>query len=211
VNGSALREAVVRWSRSLFDRGYTAGSSGNISVRFGDGFLVTPTNSCLGFLEPDGLSELDAGGNLVSGDHPTKEWPLHRAFYEGRPAAAAVVHLHSPYATALSCLADIDAENAIPPITPYAVMRVGNVPVIPYFIPGSPEVAPVVRAHAARHAAILLANHGPVVAGASLKAAVFAIEELEQTARLALMLRGQAVRALTTEQIAELEAAFPLS
>jgi len=209
MSGPAIKEAIVRWSRSLFERGYTAGSSGNISVRFGDGFLVTPANSCLGFLESDRLSELDAAGNHVAGDPPTKELPLHFAIYEARSAAAAVVHLHSHYATALSCLADVDPENAIAPITPYVVMRVGEVPVIPYARPGSATIAPLVRAQAARHDAMLLANHGPVVAGRTLEAAVFAIEELEQAARLALLLRGRAVRLLTREQIAELEAAFP--
>src|SRR5690606_10149687 len=139
---TSLRDAVVRWSRSLFERRFTVGSSGNISVRVGDGFLCTPTNSCLGFLDPDKLSRLDAAGRHVSGAAPTKELPLHMAFYEARPSARAVVHLHSTYATALSCLSDIDPEDAVAPITPYVVMRVGRVPVLPYTKPGSADIVP---------------------------------------------------------------------
>lgn len=204
------REGLVRWGKSLFDRGLTPGSSGNLSVRLADGYLFTPTNSCLGFLDAERLSKLDANGKHVDGDPPTKELPLHFAFYEWRPSARAVVHLHSTHATALSCLADIDPDNAIPPITPYVVMRVGRVPVVPYTRPGSADVAPLIRAKAPDHPAILLANHGPVVAGASLESAVFAMEELEETARLVLLTRGMAVRHLAPQEIADLEATFKL-
>jgi ribulose-5-phosphate 4-epimerase/fuculose-1-phosphate aldolase len=209
VSESEPRSSLVRWSRSLFERGLTPGSSGNISLRCEDGFLVTPTNACLGFLEAGRISRLDADFHHLSGDKPTKEMPLHGAFYEARPQTGAVVHLHSTYATLLSCLADIDPEDAIPAITPYVVMRVGRVPVIPYTRPGSPSVAPLIRARAPMHAAILLANHGPVVAAATLEAAVFAIEELEETAKLAFLARGQAVRHLTDAQIDELNRVFP--
>lgn len=205
-----LRADIVRWARSLFERGYTAGSSGNISVRLDDGYLATPTSSCLGFLEPDRLSRLDADGNHIAGDPPTKELPLHFAFYAMRPGARAVVHLHSAYATALSCLADTDHDDALPPITPYAVMRLGRVPVIPYTKPGSPDIVPLIRAKAAAHNALILANHGPVVAGQSLQAAVFASEELEETARLVMLTRGLDVRLLAPQQVAELNAAFKL-
>jgi ribulose-5-phosphate 4-epimerase/fuculose-1-phosphate aldolase len=205
-----LRNAIVRWGRSLFERGFTVGSSGNISVRLDDGYLVTPTNSCMGFLDPDRLSRLDASGEHVDGDKPTKERPLHFAFYETRPTTRAVVHLHSTYATALSCLADVDPEDAIPPITPYVVMRVGRVPVVPYTKPGSPDVAPLIRARAPDHPAVLLANHGPVVAGTSLESAVFAAEELEETAKLVIMTKGLDVRHLTPDQIADLNASFKL-
>jgi 3-dehydro-4-phosphotetronate decarboxylase len=206
----AAREGLVRWGRSLFERGLTPGSSGNMSVKLGDGFLVTPTNSCLGFLDAGRLSKLDLDGRHVAGDAPTKELPLHRAFYEARPSARAVVHLHATYSTALSCLADVDPEDAVPPITPYVVMRVGRVPVVPYTRPGSAEVVPLIHAKAPAHPAILLGNHGPVVAGASLEAAVFAMEELEETAKLVLMTRGMAVRHLGSAEIAELEATFKL-
>ncbi len=205
-----LRAGIVAWGRSLFERGLTVGSSGNMSVRAGDGFLVTPTNSCLGFLDAARLSKLDADWKHVSGDPPTKELPLHRAFYEGRPQAAAVVHLHSTFATALSCLADVDPEDAIAPITPYVVMRVGRVPVLPYTMPGSAEVAPHVSARAGEHAAMLLSNHGPVVAGLSLESAVFAAEELEETAKLLVLTRGLKVRHLDTAEIKALNAKFRL-
>ena len=205
---SELRNAIVRWARSLFERGFTAGASGNISVRLDDGYLATPTSSCLGFLKPDALSRLDANGNPVAGDPPTKELPLHFAFYDTRPTARAVVHLHSTYATAVSCLADSNPEDALPAITPYAVMRVGRVPIIDYTKPGSPDVVPLIRAQAPDHAAVLLANHGPVVTGTSLDAAVFAAEELEETARLVMLTRTLDVRLLTAEQVADLNAAF---
>jgi ribulose-5-phosphate 4-epimerase/fuculose-1-phosphate aldolase len=204
------REGLARWGKSLFDRGLTPGSSGNLSVRLADGYLFTPTNSCLGFLDAGRLSKLDEAGRHIGGDPPTKELPLHFAFYESRPSARAVVHLHSTHATALSCLADTDPDDAIPPITPYVVMRVGRVPVVPYTRPGSPEVAPLIRARAPQHPAILLGNHGPVVAGASLEAAVFAMEELEETARLVMLTRGMAIRPLGAAEIADLEKAFKL-
>ena len=108
MNEQAVRDNLVRWGKSLFERGLTAGSSGNMSVRLDDGFLFTPTNSCLGYLEPDTISKLDLSGKHVSGDPPTKELPLHFGFYDNRPASRAVVHLHSTYATALSCLSDTD-------------------------------------------------------------------------------------------------------
>jgi ribulose-5-phosphate 4-epimerase/fuculose-1-phosphate aldolase len=208
MNEATLRDEIVKWGRSLFERGYTAGSSGNISARIEDGFIATPTNSCLGFLDPERLAKLDRDGAHLSGDKPTKELPLHFAFYETRPNAGAVVHLHSPYSTALSCLADVDPDDAVPPITPYVVMRVGRVPVVPYTRPGSAEVAPLIRAKAPDHPAVLLANHGPVVAGTSLESAVFAMEELEETAKLVLLTRGLQVRHLSPAQIAELKAVF---
>lgn len=203
-----LRAAIVRHARSLYERGYSVGSAGNISVRLDDGFLMTPTNSCLGFLEPDRLSRLDARGELIEGDAPTKELPLHLAYYGGRPQAGAVVHLHSTYATALSCLSDTDPEDAIPPITPYVVMRVGRVPVVPYTPPGSTDIAPLISERARDHAAILLANHGTVVTGKTLEQAVFAAEELEETARLVLLTRNMAIRSLSPAQVAELNARF---
>jgi ribulose-5-phosphate 4-epimerase/fuculose-1-phosphate aldolase len=210
MSEQAVRDNLVKWGKSLFERGLTAGSSGNMSARLDDGFLFTPTNSCLGFLDADRLSKLDASGKHVSGDAPTKELPLHFGFYDQRPTARAVVHLHSTYATALSCLLDVDPADAIAPITPYVVMRVGPVPVVPYTRPGSEAVKPLIDALAARHPAVLLQNHGPVVAGASLDAAVFAIEELEEAAKLAIILRGMSVRHLDAGAIAELNQHFKL-
>ncbi len=205
-----LRNDIVKWGRSLFERGLTAGSSGNISVRLEDGYLTTPTNSCLGFLDPDRLSRLDGQGRPVSGDAPTKELPLHFAFYEQRPQARAVVHLHSSYATALSCLSDVDTTDAIPPITPYVVMRVGRVPVVAYTRPGSADVKPLIEKIAGDHAAALLQNHGPIVAGNSLDTAVFAIEELEEAAKLLILTRGMSVRTLDASAIADLNQHFKL-
>lgn len=210
MSEAMLRASVVQWGRSLFERRFTVGSSGNMSVRTPEGFLVTPTNSCLGFLDPARLCLLDADWRLVSGDAPTKEMPLHRAFYEGRPKTEAVIHLHSTFATILSCLADTDPEDAVPAVTPYVAMRVGRVPLLPYTAPGLPDVAPLVRAKAAHHAAVLLANHGPVVAGLSLESAVFAAEELEETARLVVLMRGQPYRTLDPAQIAALDTRFAL-
>jgi ribulose-5-phosphate 4-epimerase/fuculose-1-phosphate aldolase len=170
---------------------------------------MTPTNSCLGRLDPARISRLDVGGKLVAGDPPSKETFLHIAMYQERAAAGAVVHLHSVHAVAMSCLADIDPDDVFPPITAYAVMQVGKLALVPYFPPGDQTLADAVRKLAGRHHAVLLANHGPVVAGTSLEAAVNAIEELEQTARLVLLLRGQSVRTLSAEQVAELNRRFP--
>jgi ribulose-5-phosphate 4-epimerase/fuculose-1-phosphate aldolase len=210
MNEASARAEIVRWGKSLFERGLTSGSSGNMSIRLADGFLATPTNSCLGFLEIDKLSKLDPEGGHIAGDPPTKELPLHFGFYHARPDAAAVVHLHSTYATALSCLADTPADDAIPPITPYVVMRAGRVPLVPYTRPGSQDVYPLIAERAAEHPAVLLANHGPVVAGASLTAAVYAIEEIEEAAKLVILTRGMKVRLLDAEAIAELDRAFEL-
>lgn len=205
-----LRHEIVKWGKSLFDRGLTAGSSGNISVRLDDGYLTTPTNSCLGFLDPDRLSKLDLDRKHVSGDLPTKETPLHFAFYDRRPECLAVVHLHSTFSTAVSCLSDVDPTNAIPPITPYVIMRVGRVPVISYVRPGSAEIIPLVEAIAGDHPAALLQNHGPIVAGKSLESAVFGIEELEEAAKLFILTRGMAVRLLDQTVIDDLDRHFKL-
>ena len=199
---------MVRLAKSLYDRGFSVGSAGNVSARLDDGLLMTPTNSCLGFLDPDRLSKLDLEGRHVGGDKPSKEVFLHRAFYETRPATGAVVHLHSTYATALSCLADIDPADCIPPLTPYVVMRVGAVPLVPYVRPGDARAGDLIRALDGRHAAVLLANHGPVVAGKDLASAVYAAEELEETAKLVLLLRGAPARLLTDAQVAELKEVF---
>ncbi|MCS0500794.1 3-oxo-tetronate 4-phosphate decarboxylase [Ancylobacter mangrovi] len=208
MNEAEARAELVRLSRSLFERGYSVGSAGNVSVAVADGLLVTPTNSCLGSLEAGRIAKLDGGGRHVSGDSPSKEVFLHRAFYETRPGTGAVVHLHSTYATALSCLVDIDPDNAIPPLTPYVVMRVGRVRLLPYLRPGDPALGDAIRALGGACAAVLLANHGPVVAARDLRSAVFAAEELEETARLALLLRGLPARMLEPARIDELERAF---
>jgi ribulose-5-phosphate 4-epimerase/fuculose-1-phosphate aldolase len=207
-----LRDEICRIGRSLFDRGLTAGSSGNISARLPEGgWLMTPTNASLGTLDPARLSRFDAGGRFVSGDAPTKEQFLHFAMYDERSTAGAVVHLHSPHSTAVSILRDIDPADVLPALTAYHVMRVGRLPLVPYFAPGDPDLAQAVRALAGRHHAVLLANHGPVVAGTSLADAQYATEELEQTARLYLLLQGHAIRPLTPDQIADLITRFKLA
>ena len=210
MNESTLRERICAIGRSLFDRGLTAGSSGNLSARIDDGLLLTPTNSSLGALDPARLSKLDRDARLLSGDPPSKEAFLHRAMYLARPGAGGIVHLHSTHAAAISCLEGLDPADCLPALTPYFVMKIGRLPLVPYHRPGDPRLGDVIRGLAARHAAVLLANHGPVVSGASLDDAANAAEELEETAKLFLLLRGQDARVLTREQIDELKATFKL-
>jgi ribulose-5-phosphate 4-epimerase/fuculose-1-phosphate aldolase len=209
VTEAKARELVAELGRSMFERRLTFGSSGNISLRISAGWLMTPTGSSLGRLDPARLSKLDETGKLISGDAPTKESFLHLAMYRERAGTGAVVHLHSTHSVAVSCLDGIDPEDVLPPITAYYVMRVGKLPLIPYFAPGDKALGDAVGKLAAEHPAVLLANHGPVVAGSSLTAAVDAIEELEETARLYLMLHGRPTRYLTREQIADLKCRFP--
>jgi ribulose-5-phosphate 4-epimerase/fuculose-1-phosphate aldolase len=204
MNEAQAREEICRIGMSIFNRGLTAGSSGNISVRVADGWLMTPTNASLGRLDPARLSRLGDDGSLLAGDPPTKESFLHRVMYDERHGTGAVVHLHSTHSVAVSCLAEIDPADILPPITAYYVMRVGRLPLVPYFRPGDMALAEAVRGVARRHHAVLLANHGPVVAGSSLDAAVNAIEELEETAKLYLLLRGAKTRFLTPAQVREL-------
>jgi ribulose-5-phosphate 4-epimerase/fuculose-1-phosphate aldolase len=201
-----LREQIVHYGHSLFMRGYSSGGSGNMSVRLPDGgFLVTPTNSCLGELEANALSRLDVNGVHISGEKPSKEVPMHMAWYRQKPACGAVVHLHSPWLTALSCLPCSTPENCLPPLTPYYVMRIGKLPLLPYFRPGHEDIATALSEIAASRTAALLANHGPVVSGRSLREAVFNIEELEDSARLWLTLKPLGYAPLTPTAIAELE------
>lgn len=206
---AASREAICAHGRLLFGRGYSVGSAGNISVRLPDGTLITPTNSCLGRLEPARISKLGPDWRHVSGDKPSKEVFMHRAVLTARPDAGAVVHLHSTHATAIACLAAPGEDAPIPPLTPYFVMRIGRrLPVIPYYRPGDAAMEPAIHAAAREAHAVLLANHGPVVSGATLDDAVYASEELEEAARLALMLRGQPARLLTPAQVDDLLATF---
>ncbi len=203
-----LREEICAFGRSLFERGLSAGSSGNISVRLADGYLITPTNSSLGRLDPARLSKLDRHGGLISGDPPSKEAVLHLSVYAQRPGAGAIVHLHATHSAAVSCMEGLDHKNCIPALTPYFVMKIGRLPLAPYFRPGDPALAKAVETLAVAHNAVLLANHGPVVSAATLEAAVYAIEELEETAKLFLLLRGTRFRALTCEEIEEVTRTF---
>lgn len=208
-NEDRLREELVMLGRSLYDRGLAHGSAGNLSAKLSDGWLMSPTRSCLGRLDPARLSRLDVEGRLVDGDAPSKETFLHLAMYGERADCGAVVHLHSVHSVAVSCLDGLDTHDVFPPITAYAVMQVGRLALVPYFPPGDPALAEAVRKRASRHHSILLANHGPVVAGSSLSAAVDAVEELEQTARLVLLLEGRRTRPLDAAQVAELQRRFP--
>jgi ribulose-5-phosphate 4-epimerase/fuculose-1-phosphate aldolase len=203
------RDSICRLAKSLFERGLTIGSSGNISVRLDDGWLMTPTGSSMGNLDPNEISKLDLDGNLISGKSPTKESFLHIAMYDERPDSGAVVHLHSTHSVAVSCLADIDKKNVLPPITAYYVMKIGKLPLVPYFPPGDINLARAVKEMASNHHAVLLANHGPVVAGKTLEDAVYAIEELEETARLFLLLRNMKTQYLNEKQVNTLNELYP--
>ncbi|QOZ24726.1 aldolase [Bradyrhizobium sp. CCBAU 51753] len=211
MSETKLREDICRFGRSLFERGLTPGSSGNISVRLDDGgWLVTPTNASLGFLDPGKMSRLDANGKLVSGDAPTKEVPLHTALYQTRSAARAVVHLHSTHSVALSMLPEIDPRAVLPPMTAYYMMKCAPTALVPYYRPGDPAVADAIKGLAGQYSSVLLANHGPVVSGDTLEGAVFATEELEETAKLYLLLRGLNPRYLSPEQVTDLARTFGL-
>jgi ribulose-5-phosphate 4-epimerase/fuculose-1-phosphate aldolase len=209
MKDSKLREDICVLARSLFDRGYTCGSSGNISARTKDGgLLVTPTGTCFGRLDPAELSLFSKDGQHVSGLKPTKEMSLHSAFYDTRAATGAVVHLHSTHSVAFSMLPGIDPDNMLPPMTPYSIMKLGKVKLLPYFIPGDPAMGDAVRGLAGKRCAVMLANHGPVVAAKELEAAVYAIEELEETAKLALLLRGANPSMLDNNQINDIIKTF---
>lgn len=210
MNENQLREEIAGLGHSIYERGLTHGSTGNISARCSDGWLLTPTGSSLGTLDPARISKLDWNGKLLSGDTPSKENFLHLAMYQERPQNGAVVHLHSTHSVAVSVLADTNADDALPPLTAYYVMRIGSLPMVPYYAPGDMALAGAVRKLASRHHALLLANHGPVVGGSTLAAAADAIEELEATARLHLLLRGEKIRPLDAAQVAELKKRFPV-
>jgi ribulose-5-phosphate 4-epimerase/fuculose-1-phosphate aldolase len=208
MNENQQRDQIVLLAKSMFERGLTFGSSGNISARVDDGWLMTPTGSTMGTLDPSKISKLNNEGTHIQGDKPTKESFLHRVMYEQRPGTGAVVHLHSTHSVAVSCLVDIDKKNVLPPITAYYVMKIGTLPLVPYFPPGDLNLAKAVSEMASDHHAVLLANHGPVVAGKSLEDAVYAMEELEETAKIFLMLKNMNTSFLDDFQIADLKNRF---
>jgi ribulose-5-phosphate 4-epimerase/fuculose-1-phosphate aldolase len=210
TNENKLREEIVEFGRSMFERGLTAGSSGNISVRVDDGWLLTPTNVCLGRLDPARVAKLAWDGRHISGDAPSKEAFLHRSMYEERSDAGAIVHLHSTHSAAVSCMDGLDCADCLPPLTAYFVMKIGRLPLVPYYRPGDPALGDAIKGLAGKHSAVLLANHGPVVSGSSLEAAVYATEELEETAKLFLLLRNTAISPLNNAQIEELKTVFKL-
>lgn len=200
------KELMVKLGRSFYERGYTVGGAGNLSVRLDDNrVLVTPTGSSLGRLQAERLSVLDLNGNLLEGDKPSKESVFHLAMYRKNPACKAIVHLHSTYLTALSCLDGLNPNNAVRAFTPYYVMRVGKMQVIPYYRPGSPKIAEELANRALTGKAFLLANHGVVVTGTDLSDAADNAEELEETAKLFFILQGQKIRYLTDEEVKDLE------
>ena len=204
-----LREQICLLAKSIFDRGLTGGSTGNLSSRTSDGgLLVSPTGTSFGRLDPGRLSRFDSQGHFLSGDSPTKEIDLHSAFYDTRSTAGAVVHLHSCHSVALSMMPEVDEDNFLPPLTPYAIMKLGKVKLLPFFMPGDPAMGKAVRGLAGKRSAVMLANHGPVVAGKDIEAACNAIEELEDTARLAMMTRGMSVKNLEPNDIRALVKKF---
>ena len=204
-----LREQICLLAKSMFDRGLTGGSTGNISARTPDGgLLVSPTGTSFGRLDPARLSRFDAHGTLIDGDPPTKEMPLHSAFYDTRATAGAVVHLHSCHSVALSMMPDANEDDFLPRLTPYAIMKLGRVKLLPFFLPGDPAMGDAVRGLVGKRAAVMLANHGPVVAGKDIEAACNAIAELEDTARLAMMTRGMSPRGLSETNVQRLVTTF---
>lgn len=209
MSETRLREQICLLAKSLFDRGLTHGSTGNISARTEDGgLLVSPTGTSFGRLDPGRLSRFDADGVHIAGDLPTKEMPLHTAFYDTRSSAGAVVHLHSCHSVALSMMPDVDEDNFLPPLTPYAIMQLGKVKLLPFFLPGDPAMGEAVRGLAGKRSAVMLANHGPVVAGKDVASACNAIEELEATSQLAMMLRGVKAKSLSEGQIRKIVTKF---
>lgn len=199
------REEMVRLGASFFQRGYATGSAGNISLLLPDGnLLATPTGSCFGELQADRLSKVSLNGEWISGDKPSKEVIFHRALYQNNPACKAVIHLHCTYLTALSCLEGLDMANAIKPFTPYVVMRVGQIPVVPYYRPGDTRLAEELAKLAPNYKAFLLANHGPVVTGENLREAANNTEEMEDAAKLIFTLTNRPIRYLTDDEVAEL-------
>lgn len=203
-----ILEHLCEAGHNFYDRGYAFGSTGNLSVRVGDEIWITPTGKPLKGLTPALLARMDLQGSALSDNHPSKEFPFHLAIYRNRESARAVVHLHSTYSVALSCLEEIDPEKPLPAITPYYFMRVAPLAVLPYFRPGSGNLGEAVGNAAADHHCLLLRNHGLIAAGGNLNEAIDCAEELEETCRLFFVLRGDRLRELTAGQIEELRRAF---
>jgi ribulose-5-phosphate 4-epimerase/fuculose-1-phosphate aldolase len=227
LSSTFLRNEICRVGRSLFERGYVHGSTGNISVRLsaeqGGGFLITPTDVCLGFLDPDRLAKIDIHGHQISGDKASKTMPLHAAIYQKAVRfdadTSCIIHTHSTHCVALTLESNLASGDGtyselLPAITPYFVMKVGHVPLVPYHRPGDPAVAEIVSelittAIAKPLRAVMIERLGPNVWHQSLASAMATLEELEETAKLWL-LSNRSVPALSDEQINELIARFNL-
>lgn len=182
-----LREEICVVGKSLYERGYTVGSAGNISARLEDGWLITPTDACLGRLKPDEIAKVSADGTWVSGHKPSKTLQLHRQVYDRNPEVNGVVHTHSTSLVALTLAGVWSGDDILPPLTPYQIMKVGHIPLIAYQRPGSPDVAAQVALLANRVRGVMLERLGPVVWETSVSKASFALEELEETAKLWMM------------------------
>lgn len=180
----SLREEICQVGADLFSRGYTTGTAGNISARLKDGWLITPTDACLGHLQPENIAKVNSHGEWVSGDKPSKTLSLHRQVYQRNPDAHGVVHTHSTHLVQLTLAGVWRQESILPPLTPYQVMKVGRIPLIDYRRPGHPDVAEQVAGLANEVRGVMLERLGPVIWGASVSTASFALEELEETARL---------------------------
>jgi ribulose-5-phosphate 4-epimerase/fuculose-1-phosphate aldolase len=216
MNETQAREEICRVGKSLFDRGYVHATAGNVSVRLNDGFLITPTDACLGFLDPAQLAKVDMQGQQVSGARASKTLALHQRIYESArrfdPGTRCVIHTHSTHCVALTL--HNEQIELLPPLTPYFVMKVGHVPVIPYHRPGDPAAAEVVAQTIGRFGeqgkpirAVMLSRLGPNVWQDSPMAAMATLEELEETARLAVF-KPQGIEPLTEAQIEELRQSF---
>ncbi len=202
------KKKIVTYAKSIFERGLTSGASANMSVKIPEGWVITPTNTCFGFLVEEELSVVDHHGNLLRGAKASKEFLLHKVMYEARPSDTCIIHLHSTYATALSCLPTSDIFNTVPTYTPYLTMRLGPIACVPYFSPGVKQLADAVAQFAAKHPGVIMANHGPIVSAKSVEDAVYGMEELEESCKLALMLQGMNANRLTSQQINELLTRF---
>lgn len=202
------KEKIVAYAKSIFDRALTSGASANMSVRIAEGWVMTPTNSCFGFLNKDELSVVAHDGTLLKGAPPSKEFRLHKAIYDKRPEDTCVIHLHSTYATALSCLPCNDESNCVPSYTPYLTMRLGPIALVPYFSPGNDDLAEAVGLVADKHPGIIMANHGPIVSATDVEKCVYGIEELEESCKIALLLKDLNANKLANEQIQELLSKF---
>lgn len=208
LNEFEAKQKIVQYAASMFNRGLTSGASANMSVRIDQGWVITPTNTCFGFLDEARLAVVDHDGNLISGDKPSKEFLLHKVIYEKRPEDQCVIHLHSTYATALSCLPCDDIFNSVPTYTPYLTMRLGPIATIPYFSPGDGQLVDAVSDVAAKHPGVLMANHGPIVSAKSVEDALYGMEELEESCKIALLLRSENANKLTAQEIETLATRF---